>query len=52
MMNWKDKLRAFLYGLEVQNVEVFLKHAKVSDYEALGKKMAERIKLLKKQGEI
>jgi hypothetical protein len=41
---WKEKLRAFCEGLEVENVDMLLERGEVGDFRFLGQVMAQRIK--------
>jgi len=41
---WKEKLRAFCEGLEVENVDMLLERGEVVDFRVLGQVMAQRIK--------
>ncbi|HMA78919.1 MAG TPA: hypothetical protein VKP88_07385 [Candidatus Paceibacterota bacterium] len=41
---WKEKLRAFCEGLEVENVDILLERGEVVDFRVLGQVMAQRIK--------
>lgn len=43
-MDWYYKLRAFLEGVEVENIDILLQQGREGDYRALGKCMALRIK--------
>lgn len=41
---WYEKLAALMEGLEIQNVERFMKHAQRHDYRDLGEHMARQFK--------
>lgn len=41
---WKEKLVAFLEGLEVENIPMLLNRGSVGDYRFLGQVMAQRTK--------
>ncbi|HKK62553.1 MAG TPA: hypothetical protein VJ951_08330 [Bacteroidales bacterium] len=41
---WKEKLRAFCEGLEVENVDMLLERGEVVDFRVLGQVMVQRIK--------
>lgn len=45
-VSWREKLRAFMEGLEIENIDEFLLKGKKGDYRKLGEIMTERIKSL------
>lgn len=45
-VSWREKLRAFMEGLEIENIDEFLLKAKKGDYRKLGEVMTDRIKRL------
>jgi len=42
--SWNQKLKAFLNGLEVENVDKLMKEGSVADYTHLGMQMASIVK--------
>ncbi len=51
-MFWKQKLKAFLEGLEIENINGLMKDADVTAYKALGQICAKHIKVLKDANEL
>jgi hypothetical protein len=45
-VSWREKLQAFMEGLEIENIDEFLLKAKKGDYRKLGEVMTDRIKRL------